>query len=75
MWGGIPEYANALGNSLLVNPNDLLGLTQAIEVLATDWDLAAQLGQTGREMVTQKFSLADHEQTIRGLYQQVLGNS
>jgi glycosyltransferase involved in cell wall biosynthesis len=73
--GGIPEYANVLGNSLLVNPNDLPGLTQTIELLATDWDLAAQLGQIGREQVAQKlFSLAGHEQTIRSLYQRVLDN-
>jgi glycosyltransferase involved in cell wall biosynthesis len=70
--GGIPEYIEALGNGLLVKPNDQQGLAEAILQLAADWQLAAQLGQTGREQVTQKFSLAGHEQTIRRLYQNVL---
>jgi glycosyltransferase involved in cell wall biosynthesis len=72
--GGIPEYVDALGNGLLVKPNDQQGLAEAMLQLAVNWELAVHLGQTGREQVTQKFSLANHEQTIRGLYQQVLGD-
>jgi glycosyltransferase involved in cell wall biosynthesis len=34
--GGIPEYTGRLQNALLVEPNDVQGLAQSIEQLATD---------------------------------------
>jgi glycosyltransferase involved in cell wall biosynthesis len=45
--GGIPEYADRLGNAMLVEPNDLGGLAAAIEKLAGDGHLARQIGQAG----------------------------
>jgi glycosyltransferase involved in cell wall biosynthesis len=66
--GGIPEYINALNNGLLVMPNDIQGLTQAIELLARDEDLAAQLGQTGRQNVEKNFDLAAHVQAVMCIY-------
>jgi glycosyltransferase involved in cell wall biosynthesis len=72
--GGIPEYAQALGNSLLVEPNDIAGLATAMARLTTDTQLAEQLGQTGQNQVNQLFSLDQHERTIMHLYQQALAS-
>lgn len=67
--GGIPEYAVKLGNALLVEPNDVENLTKSIEHLATDWNLAKQMGLQGRRMARESFSLEKHEQEIIKLYQ------
>jgi glycosyltransferase involved in cell wall biosynthesis len=66
--GGIPEYSDLLQNALLVHPNDVSGLVQHIEQLATDWDLANQLGIAGRQNARKYFSLEKHEQSIERLY-------
>jgi glycosyltransferase involved in cell wall biosynthesis len=43
--GGIPEYAEKLGHALLVSPNDVEGLAEAITRLAEDVELSARLGR------------------------------
>lgn len=67
--GGIPEYAGRLQNALLVEPNDVSGLAKSIEQLATDWDMAKQMGMQGRQMAKEHFSLGKHEREIMRLYQ------
>lgn len=67
--GGIPEYAEYLQNALLVEPNDIGQLTKSIELLATDWDKAKQMGWEGRKMAKTHFSMEKHEQEVNNLYQ------
>uniref|UniRef100_B8HLJ1 Glycosyl transferase group 1 n=1 Tax=Cyanothece sp. (strain PCC 7425 / ATCC 29141) TaxID=395961 RepID=B8HLJ1_CYAP4 len=66
--GGIPEYAGQLENALLVEPNDVKGLTQALEQLAGDWHLAVQLGRQGQDRV-EHFSLDGHVKEVLRLYE------
>jgi glycosyltransferase involved in cell wall biosynthesis len=73
--GGIPEYSDRLQNALLVPPNDVSGLVQHIERLATDWDLANQLGAAGRQNAKAYFSLEKHEQAIEKYYQSALSKT
>ncbi len=67
--GGIPEYAGCLQNALLVEPNDVLGLAQSIEQLATDWNLAKLMGVEGRQMAKEHFNLEKHLQELMRLYE------
>jgi len=70
--GGMPEYVEQDVNGLLVEPNDVTGLAQAIDRLATDYALAKRLGETGREVSVERFSFRDHVQTLLGLYEQTI---
>jgi glycosyltransferase involved in cell wall biosynthesis len=70
--GGIPEYVNRLQNALLVEPNDIQGLAQIIEQLATDGFLAQQMGAKGRQMAKEHFSLEKHMQELMSLYKLAL---
>lgn len=66
--GGIPEYVESLQNGLLVEVNDIHGLAQSIEKLATNWNLAQEMGLKGRQMVKEKFAMTDHLQKLMQLY-------
>ncbi|MGH7177524.1 MAG: glycosyltransferase family 4 protein [Tepidisphaeraceae bacterium] len=58
--GGIPQYAQMLGNAVLVEPNDVAGLAVEIQRLADDPALAETLGQVGREAAARDFDLKRH---------------
>jgi glycosyltransferase involved in cell wall biosynthesis len=70
--GGMPEYVRHEVNGLLVNPNDVEELTGAIERLATDWELARSLGETGRQIAQEQFSFQGHVQRLGCLYAQTI---
>lgn len=70
--GGIPEYAGLLQNALLVKPNSEPELADAMTQLATDWALAAQLGQQGRERVAQHFGVHQHLEHLMQVYQHAM---
>ena len=70
--GGIPEYTGLLQNALLVEPGNEAELAAAMTCLATDWALAAQLGQQGRTQVTQHFGVHQHLEHLTQLYQQAM---
>lgn len=73
--GGIPEYGDRLGNVILVAANDRLRLTESIEQLAQDWQLAVTLGQRGYQNAQKHFSMAQHEQDLMQLYQRAIADS
>jgi glycosyltransferase involved in cell wall biosynthesis len=66
--GGLPEYALEGRNALLVDPNDDLGLADALTRLADDWELAARLGATGYELAAGPFSLERHVAALERIY-------
>ncbi|MFB8791485.1 MAG: glycosyltransferase family 4 protein [Potamolinea sp.] len=67
--GGIPEYVGRLQNALLVEPNDVRGLAQSIEQLATDCSLAKQMGTQGRQRAKEHFCLEKHLEELMKLYE------
>ncbi|MBD1858313.1 MULTISPECIES: glycosyltransferase family 4 protein [Leptolyngbya] len=73
--GGIPEGVLDGVTGLLVEPNDIAGLANHIERLATDWALAKQLGENGRRMAQQSFGLQNHMQKLMQFYEQVMRSS
>jgi glycosyltransferase involved in cell wall biosynthesis len=66
--GGIPEYIAQQQHILLVKPNDIESLAHKIETLALNWSLAKQLGEEGRKMVQDRFSMKQHLEQIMQLY-------
>ena len=54
--GAIPEHVNEGETGYLVPPNDPVALRHALRRLIDDPVLAAQLGQTGRELVQTQFT-------------------
>jgi glycosyltransferase involved in cell wall biosynthesis len=69
--GGMTEVILGERSGLLVQPNDVAGLAQAIECLALDWDKAAKMGAAGRALVEEKYSMAKHMETLTKLYHRV----
>ena len=65
--GGIPEYALD-DYSLLVQPNDINGLAEALERLATDYTLAEKMGRDGRDAVRRYFSMRTFLDELDALY-------
>lgn len=54
---GIPETVKHEGTGFLVDEDDEQGMAEAIERLVRDPDLAASLGERGRERIRQDFTL------------------
>lgn len=69
--GGIPEYALE-DFSLLVEPGDESGLAEALERLATDEVLAAQMGQRGLDVVQRHFSMQTFLNELDAFYHQAI---
>jgi L-malate glycosyltransferase len=55
--GGIPELVKNGDNGLLVAPGDPAGLARAIEQLAANPEESRRMGQRGRELMEEKFTL------------------
>jgi glycosyltransferase involved in cell wall biosynthesis len=68
--GGLPEYAVAGENALIVPINDREALTNALTTLAQDWELASTLGQNGLAMAQGAFSLKRHIQALDEIYRE-----
>ena len=67
--GGLPEYAGTLGNTILVEPGETAALTQAMQRLAGDADLAERLGLEGWRRVTGgTLSLETHLDALEAVY-------
>jgi glycosyltransferase involved in cell wall biosynthesis len=68
--GGMPEVVPGGRTGLLVEPNNVGQLAEALERLAGDWDLARRLGEEGRKLVQEEFVLEKHLQTLFRLYEE-----
>jgi glycosyltransferase involved in cell wall biosynthesis len=55
--GGIPEAVRHGENGILVPPNDAMALRAAIRKLVQDAPLRRRMGETGRRIVTEEFSI------------------
>lgn len=69
--GGIPEFIEEGVNGLLVEPNDVSGLADAIKCLASDLGLAQQLGRAGHEEAVSHYTMSIHMEQLFKLYESV----
>jgi glycosyltransferase involved in cell wall biosynthesis len=67
--GGIPEYAEKLGNTILVPVSDRAALASAITELVADPKKADHLGSTGLSNFHECFSLKRHVTELDRIYQ------
>jgi glycosyltransferase involved in cell wall biosynthesis len=70
--GGVPEVIDDGGNGLLVDPHDPAGLADAIVRLLRDPDLAAAMGERGRQIATTEFSVERMCRRMQALYEALL---
>lgn len=70
--GGMPEVVEDGVNGLLVQPGDETGLANAIDRLAGDWELARRLGESGRALVAQRYTLDRHVRDLMAIYERRL---
>lgn len=69
--GGIPEIVHDGVNGYLVEPGDIQTLLQAITRLLDDPSQAEQLGQAGKRIVAEHFSVGRMVQSYQHLYHDV----
>jgi glycosyltransferase involved in cell wall biosynthesis len=72
--GGIPEVVLEGETGLLVPPRDPHALTAALDRLRTDPDLCRKLGDRGREVVMERFSLEQMAAEIEAVYNVLAGS-
>lgn len=70
--GGIPEMIMDGENGLVVAPNDIKGLSKAIEALADNMDLRRRLSVNAIQFATNKFDASIMSAKIERLYDRVL---
>jgi glycosyltransferase involved in cell wall biosynthesis len=71
---GVPDLVRDGANGLLVAPGDVSGLTAAIRRVASDSDLRARLGHSGRTTIEQRYSFAARMEKIRRVYDDLHSN-
>ncbi|HWB13981.1 MAG TPA: glycosyltransferase family 4 protein [Pirellulales bacterium] len=72
---GVPTLIENGVNGLLVEPDDVGGLTQALTKLLSDHALRERLGAAGRQTVEAKYSFALRMEKIRAIYDELLGRT
>jgi glycosyltransferase involved in cell wall biosynthesis len=70
--GGAPEIIEHGETGLLVRPQNVPDLTQAILTLLDNRDHAAAMGRRGRELALDRFTWSNYLANLRGVYNRVL---
>ena len=72
--GGIPEYANA-DFALLIEPNDVSALADAMDRLARDVDLSVTMGTRGAAFVRERHTMNGFLDSLGKLYDRATSDS
>jgi glycosyltransferase involved in cell wall biosynthesis len=70
--GGYPEFVEATGGGIIYEPNDPEHLAQALSSLLDDHDLIRELGQSGRKVVMERYSMENMANNILDVYKSVV---
>ncbi|MFM5900739.1 MAG: glycosyltransferase family 4 protein [Dolichospermum sp.] len=70
--GGIPEYVKNSKTGILITPNHIQNLADAINELATNYHKSRLMGEQGQEWFQQEFSLDLHIQRLEKIYSQTI---
>jgi len=73
--GGIPDLIDDGKNGLLFEPQDVRGLADKIEFLASQPDLAAEMGRGAREKAEREYDPQVHYERMTTVYEGVLSAS
>jgi glycosyltransferase involved in cell wall biosynthesis len=66
--GGVPEWLHDGETGYLVEPRDIYGLAQRIELLLRDAPLARRLGERGRQLVQERFTIPQHVDRLEQIF-------
>jgi glycosyltransferase involved in cell wall biosynthesis len=66
--GGVPEWLEDGETGYLVEPKDIDGLARRIELLLRDAPLARRLGERGRQLVQQRFTIPQHVDRLEQIF-------
>jgi glycosyltransferase involved in cell wall biosynthesis len=72
--GGIPETVRHGENGLLINPGDKATLEAGVLALMREQDRRRRMGETGRRLVSECFSVPRMVAEYAAIYDQVLKN-
>ena len=70
--GGIPEYVQNSKTGILITPNHIQNLADAINELATNYHKSRLMGEQGQEWFQQEFSLDLHIHKLEKIYSQTI---
>jgi len=70
--GGIPDLIDDGKNGLLFEPQDVRGLADKIEYLASQPDLVVEMGREAREKAEREYDPQVHYETMMSIYERVL---
>ena len=70
--GGLPDKVKSGVNGWLVNPGDVVSLSQAVGDALFQRDRLANMGRAGRAIVERKFAWSAVVQQLLGLYDELL---
>ena len=73
--GGIPDMVRRDTDALVVPPNDLASLTEALERVLTSPALRIELGRNARCRVQKKFTAEEMTDRVVSIYEQMLGGA
>jgi glycosyltransferase involved in cell wall biosynthesis len=73
--GGIPQLIRHAQDGFLVEPGDVVELTDTLEQILRDADLRNRFAKAGRERVERDFSFEVRMQKIHAVYQSVLNGN
>jgi len=69
---GIPEWLESGKSGFLVEAGRIDLLSENIGRLVRDQALAKQLGQAGKKIVAERFTLRQHLENLRKVYREVI---
>lgn len=72
--GGMPEVVLHGNNGLIVPPGNIDALTKSLEDLATDRNLATQIGEHGSKMAREQFTLQGHIDRLMQIYRHTINH-
>lgn len=70
--GGIPEYVQNSKTGILITPNHIQNLADAINELATNYHKSRLMGEEGQQWFQQEFSLDLHIHKLEKIYSQTI---
>jgi glycosyltransferase involved in cell wall biosynthesis len=68
---GMPEIVINNKTGILVNPKDLKGLAEAVLYLLNNPEKAKELGENGRMLVLERFTMANHTKSMIDIYAEI----
>lgn len=69
--GGMPEIINNFKNGILINPNDVKSLTEALNYLLENLSLIPIMGSTASKSIIDKFSIPIVTKQMEAVYEQI----